>query len=70
MEKVIYIIKQIKTKCTNKYVKKTQMNKTLLDTLPILTNELKTIKEELQNLKTSIKNEINNYSGSDKYLIL
>lgn len=63
MEKIIYIIKRVKKKYTNKYVKKTQMNKTLLDTLPILTNELNTIKEELQNLKTSIKNEINNCSG-------
>lgn len=70
MEKIIYIIKQVKKKYSNKYVKKTQVNKTLLDRLPALTNELNIIKEDLQNLKTSIKNEINNCSGSDKYLIL
>lgn len=70
MEKIIYIIKQVKKKYSNKYVKKTQVNKTLFDTLPGLTNKLNTIKEEFKNLKTSIKNEINNCFGSNKYLIL
>lgn len=45
------------------------MNKTLLDTLPILTDGLNIVKKELETTKNVMEIEINNLLGNNDLLI-
>lgn len=64
MDKIIYIINQIKKNYTNSCLKEIQLNKQLLESVPKLSNELNVMKSDLRNLKSSIKMEAKNYSGN------
>lgn len=64
MDKIIFIINQMKKKYSNSCMKEIQLNKQLLESVPKLSNELNVIKSELRNLKSSIEMEIKNYSGN------
>lgn len=68
MDKIIYIVGHIKKRHNEQILKETEVRQNILKTLSKLTNELKAIKEELTNFKSSTKIELNDYSGSNNYL--
>ncbi|XP_026815464.1 girdin-like [Rhopalosiphum maidis] len=62
LDKIFYIISKIKKNCDIKVLQEKKECQRLVEALPKLTNELKTLKEEWENFKSSTELNIKDYS--------
>lgn len=63
MDKIFYIVSKIKENCTIEVLQEKKKCQNLVEDLLKLSNELKTLKEEWQNFKSSTELNIKDYSG-------
>lgn len=63
LDKIFYIISKIKKNCDIKVLQEKKECQRLIEVLPKLTNELKTLKGEWENFKSSTELNIKDYSG-------